>query len=326
MTKSLADITQINYRYQRSARIDHDNSIENIQTFIVHETAKNTLKRILEDNGNQNTFTVTGPYGGGKSSLALFLSALFDNDNKVKTFARNQLSEFLDLKKTNIINTSNTLVVKVVGQKSNPVEDLKKGLQQAVKAFKWKKGAPKILKPNTDRALIESLDNIFNSLNSQDSSLVLIIDEMGKYLEYCSDESQDLHLFQELAENFTRSKCLSLLVGILHQSFGDYSRKLDDQIRNNWMKVQGRYFDIPYSVAIDEVVYLLAEAISGRKTTTVEKKLCREVGTELKDARLGSSKNLSDQLSSILPLHPLCGVLLGPFTRKRFGQNERKSN
>ena len=49
MTKSLADITQINYRYQRSARIDHDNSIENIQTFIVHETAKNTLKRILED-------------------------------------------------------------------------------------------------------------------------------------------------------------------------------------------------------------------------------------------------------------------------------------
>ena len=68
---------------------------------------------------------------------------------------------------------------------------------------------------------------------------------MGKYLEYCSDESQDLHLFQELAENFTRSKCASLLVGILHQSFGDYSRKLDDQIRNNWMKVQGRYFDIP---------------------------------------------------------------------------------
>ena len=27
MTKSLVDITQINYRYQRSARIDHDNSM-----------------------------------------------------------------------------------------------------------------------------------------------------------------------------------------------------------------------------------------------------------------------------------------------------------
>ena len=32
MTKSLADITKINYRYQRSARIDNDNSIENIKT------------------------------------------------------------------------------------------------------------------------------------------------------------------------------------------------------------------------------------------------------------------------------------------------------
>ena len=94
MTKSLADITQINYRYQRSARIDHDNSIENIQTFIVHETAKSTLKRILEDNGNQNTFTITGPYGGGKSSLALFLSALFDGNSKVQSYARQQLEEF----------------------------------------------------------------------------------------------------------------------------------------------------------------------------------------------------------------------------------------
>ena len=35
---------------------------------------------------------------------------------------------------------------------------------------------------------------------------------MGKYLEFCSDESQDLHVFQELAENFTRSKCASLLL------------------------------------------------------------------------------------------------------------------
>ena len=255
MTKSLADITQINYRYQRSARIDHDNSIENIQTFIVHETAKSTLKRILEDNGNQNTFTITGPYGGGKSSLALFLSALFDGNSKVQSYARQQLEEFLDVKKPNILNTSSTLVVKVVGQKSNPVEDLKQALQLAVKKFKWKKSAPKILKPNTDRALIESLKNVFDALNQQNGSFVFIIDEMGKYLEFCSDESQDLHLFQELAENFTRSKCASLLVGILHQSFGDYSRKLDDQIRNNWMKVQGRYFDIPYSVAIDEVVF-----------------------------------------------------------------------
>ena len=58
-------------------------------------------------------------------------------------------------KSHNIINTSSTLVVKVVGQKSNPVEDLKSS-QNAVKKFKWKKSAPKILKPNTDRTLIES--------------------------------------------------------------------------------------------------------------------------------------------------------------------------
>ena len=323
MTKSLADITQINYRYQRSARIDHDNSIENIQSFIIHETAKNTLCRILENNQNQNTFTITGPYGGGKSSLALFLSALFDQNDKIQTYTRDQLSTFSDPKKIYIFDTLDHLVIKLVGQKCDPVEDIKQALINGVKKYKWKKDPPKILKPNTVKSLISSIVNIFEKLEEQQSSLVLIMDEMGKYLEYCSDENQDLHIFQELAENFTRSQCPSLLIGILHQSFGDYSRKLDDQIRNNWMKVQGRYFDIPYSVAIDEVVYLLGEAINGRKTNTSEKKLCREVGTELKDARLGSSKNLSQQLLSIFPLHPLCGVLLGPFTRKRFGQNER---
>ena len=323
MTKSLADITQINYRYQRSARIDLDNSIENTKSFIIHETAKNTLKRILEDNGKQNTFTITGPYGGGKSSLGLFLSALFDQNQKVKTFALEQLEGFINIKESSIFNNSQAFVVKIVGQKTDPIEDIKNTLLKGVKEHKWKKNPPKILKPHTSKSLIGSLKNIFEALKQQNETMILIIDEMGKYLEFCSDESQDLHIFQELAENFTRSKCSSLLVGILHQSFGDYSRKLDDQIRNNWMKVQGRFFDIPYSVAIDEVVFLLAEAIKGRKINTAEKKLCREVGTELKDARLGSSKNLSEQLSSIFPLHPLCGVLLGPFTRKRFGQNER---
>ena len=104
MTKSLADITQINYRYQRSARIDLDNSIENIKSFIIHETAKNTLKRILEDNGKKNTFTITGPYGGGKSSLGLFLSALFDQNQKVKNFALEQLESFINIKESSIFN------------------------------------------------------------------------------------------------------------------------------------------------------------------------------------------------------------------------------
>ena len=71
------------------------------------------------------------------------------------------------------------------------------------------------------KSLIGSLKNIFEALKQQNETMILIIDEMGKYLEFCSDESQDLHVFQELAENFTRSKCSSLLVGILHQSFGD---------------------------------------------------------------------------------------------------------
>ena len=91
------------------------------------------------------------------------------------------------------------------------------------------------------------------------------------------------------------------------------------------MKVQGRFFDIPYSVAIDEVVFLLAEAIKGRKINTAEKKLCREVGTELKDARLGSSKNLSQQLSSIFPYILYVEYYLGLLQGNALDKMKKKS-
>jgi hypothetical protein len=323
MTKNLSDIVDINFRYQRSARIDHDANIENVKSFIVHETAKNTVSRILSNTKENNTFTITGPYGGGKSSLAIYLASLFDKDVKLKKFTREHFQKNIILTESDILKSKDAIVLKIVGQKSDPIEDLKELLTKAVQEHKWKKQPPIISSSHNLKSLITSFENVFESLNQQKDSLVLIIDEMGKYLEFCSEGTKDLHIFQELAEAFARSRCSSLLLGILHQSFGDYARNLDDEVRNNWMKIQGRYFDIPYSVAIDEVVYLLGEAIKGRRVTTKEKLMSREIGVEVKEARLGSSKNVSQQLINIFPLHPLCGILLGPFTRKRFGQNER---
>ena len=143
MTKNLSDIVDINFRYQRSARIDHDTNIENVKSFIVHETAKNTVSRILSNTKENNTFTITGPYGGGKSSLAIYLASLFDKDVKLKKFTREHFQKNITLPESDILKSKNAIVLKIVGQKSDPIEDLKELLTKAAQEHKWEKQPPK---------------------------------------------------------------------------------------------------------------------------------------------------------------------------------------
>ena len=67
----------INTSFQRSARIDNKISKEFLDNFVFHDTSKKVLNQISSSllNSNQSGFTLTGPYGTGKSSLALFLKA-----------------------------------------------------------------------------------------------------------------------------------------------------------------------------------------------------------------------------------------------------------
>ena len=76
----------INRHFQRSIRIDNEISKEFLEHFIFHDTGKKVLNQIANSlmNTNQCGFTLTGPYGTGKSSLALFLQALINNNAKIK--------------------------------------------------------------------------------------------------------------------------------------------------------------------------------------------------------------------------------------------------
>ena len=76
----------INSSFQRSTRIDNKISKEFLENFIFHDTSKKVLNQISNSllNSNQSGFTLTGPYGTGKSSLALFLKALVSKNQAIK--------------------------------------------------------------------------------------------------------------------------------------------------------------------------------------------------------------------------------------------------
>src|SRR3546814_10690076 len=59
------------------------------------------------------------------------------------------------------------------------------------------------------------------------AGVLLLVDEMGKFLEDAARTGGDVHAFQDLAELSARSDGQLMVIGILHQAFDEYAHRLD---------------------------------------------------------------------------------------------------
>lgn len=92
--RMLSDVVTISRQFLRSVRLDTDLGREDaLSGYICQGTARSLLesmaRQIVET--NQRAFTWTGPYGGGKSSLALTLCSLVSSQPKVRAKAKQVL-------------------------------------------------------------------------------------------------------------------------------------------------------------------------------------------------------------------------------------------
>ena len=74
-------------RFQRAIRIDTDFGIASaLEGFICPESSKQSLDQICRhiETTQQTAFTWTGPYGCGKSSLAIAFGAILDGPSKTR--------------------------------------------------------------------------------------------------------------------------------------------------------------------------------------------------------------------------------------------------
>ena len=87
---ALADRTHVSRRYQRAIRIDTDlGDPAALDGFICPRSSAEvleTMARHVAESG-QGAFTWTGPYGSGKSSLAVALSAALNGDKALRRHA-----------------------------------------------------------------------------------------------------------------------------------------------------------------------------------------------------------------------------------------------
>ena len=79
MKTRLNEFVAVNPRFARSANIERDKGVEALRGYVPTGRAIDVVRRVglgLQDSAAGRTFSITGPHGGGKSSMALFLGAL----------------------------------------------------------------------------------------------------------------------------------------------------------------------------------------------------------------------------------------------------------
>lgn len=317
----LSDFVQISRHYQRSIRVDADlGRLDALTGYICHATAtailENMARQLTET--NQRSFTWTGPFGGGKSSLAVALASALHPDKTLRAQARNALNFGSMPNFDNAFPTRNGwLIVPVVGKRSSVVAELNAALRKAKgKGTEHRKVSP--------TSLINELCQTAED-QTQDGVLV-ILDEMGKFLEGSAlGHGDDVYFFQELAEAAARANGKLVVVGVLHQSFAQYGARLGTDTRDDWAKVQGRYVDLPFVAASDEVVELIGRAIEAKRGSPWMRNASSAIAESIRSRRPAVGRKFAEALETCWPLHPAMAALLGPISKRQFGQNERST-
>jgi len=319
--EKLSDIVHVSRHYQRSIRIDIDvGRTDALDGYICHKTATAVLssmsKQLMES--NQRAFTWTGPFGGGKSSLAVALASALSPEKHLRTKAR----ELLKLDELTSFDQAfqfrkGWLTVPVVGKRTSVVTELAKELHRAC-------GLKHDGRKTSATNLIAGICEVAG--NGKNDGVLIIIDELGKFLEASAlGSGDDVYFFQELAEAAARTSGKVVIVGILHQSFSQYATRLGIDNRADWTKVQGRYSDIPLVAASDEIVELIGRAIQSDVTPEWMMPASTAIAESIRARRPSVGDDFPNSLYACWPLHPAMAALLGPISRRQFGQNERST-
>ncbi|MBO9387072.1 MAG: hypothetical protein J7453_11620 [Thermomicrobium sp.] len=339
-------------RFLRSVQIERDwQSCDAIAQYVPTAQVRQVLRRlgdVLANGATDRAWTLTGPYGTGKSLFAAFtlqlLSAVDTAQSEAWRILRlhdSELASFLYER----LDGRRLFPIPVVGRRSSLARCLIKSvagqlaiLPATAERERLQASVAELLDLET-RCPLDPAD-ILNLLDEVKTvvkhagyhGIVIVIDELGRILEHAASDPVrgDISLLQELAELASRSGQDPVLVlGILHQAFDQYARYLDTATRREWAKVQGRFVDIAFIEPPEQLMQLAAEALAEHQAVP---RPDAEVVTAVAEIAAGEVLGLRPRLleaslfrnlvERAAPLHPVVLVVL-PYLFRRLAQNER---
>lgn len=309
----------VHRQFQRSIQLDADlPRADALAGYICQPSARHALAVIAKqvNESQQRAFTWTGPYGGGKSTLALALGQLAGGTPSIRQKARLALNiERGDEIDTAFGKGKPWLVLPVVGRRQTAEE----AIAQVIDHHASLRG-PKLMRGKRRDVVAELIRRVGNPAHG---GVLLILDELGKLFEAAATAGEDIYLFQELAEAAARAHGKLVIIGVLHQAFEQYAARSGRDTQAEWAKVQGRFVDIPVVAGTDEIIELIGGAIRCDEPHTASRAVAKRVAHAIQQRRPASPATLAESLDRCWPLHPITAALLGPSSRRRFGQNER---
>lgn len=335
-------------RYTRSVHIarDFDHIERALEGYQATPLVLQTLKHILDGLNPDSTmraFSLVGVYGTGKSAFGLFLAYYLGR----KPEHRRQIiaSHAATHEMTRFVYDGRPLLpVLVSGNNRSLRQSLLSALSQSLYHELPSALQAHELFHNLDAAIQdtdcdpERIAHLFEHAHqwigeqTDYGGLLLIIDELGQYLDYLfrHDEERDLFVLQALAEMAARSgqKPLVMLT-ILHQAFDRYATTAGAVQRIEWKKVQGRFVDLPFQEPDSQMMRMVGYALCSDEMYQHEQQRhewARRLAPHTEILGLRPAAIEPDEWHNLLartwPLHPTVLVML-PILFRHLAQNER---
>ncbi|MFA5285397.1 MAG: hypothetical protein WC347_07360, partial [Smithellaceae bacterium] len=338
----ISSLHRYSNRFLRSTDLSRDfNDPNGLHGYCLTDFGLSCLNRIsegLKTNSSRRAWRLTGDFGSGKSSFALLLANAFRD-------AKGRLpKELCELVTTEIpeVKKKQYAPVLVVGNRGAIAPAILQALLAVLEEL-FSRGTKSALELAIEKALQKknvSDDDALHLIREANtkiiqsgkaSGMLLILDEVGKYLEFAAlhPEQQDVYFLQQLAEMASRSgKHPFMFVCLLHQGFNAYAEQLTQATQREWEKISGRFDEIIFQQPLDQIALLISSALN----PVIEK-----IPSDLKNASAQTLKkaiefgwfgttanrdNLYKLRNGLFPLDPMVlPVLVRTF--QRYGQNER---
>ena len=293
----ISQLLHIQRRYLRSAHLQRDfQDPAALDGYILTPAIKSNFHRIrrgMMPGSGQRAWRITGDYGSGKSSFALLLANIFAGRDSHQI---SQIRRMLDLSRAKVRQAPFTPVLitgsreplgravlqalsqtvqltigrplQTVGRRTSLSHPMGEGRGEGGELSSQLRSA--LAKPAAELADTESL-RLVSEANSEliatghSSGLLIMIDELGKFLEFAAlyPERQDVYFLQQLAELATRSGSEPIFtIGLLHQGFNAYAHQLSQSAQKEWEKVAGRFEKLLFDQPLDQVTHLISAALN----------------------------------------------------------------
>jgi hypothetical protein len=269
------------------------------------------------------SFTVTGPYGTGKSALTLYLTELLCGPETRRSAIREALTDFRSDIQIPIDTKSPFLPILVTCSGRSLEETICQAISLAASGASINLSGEKENSVN----LLKSLTT--HATKKGFAGICIVLDELGKALEFAARNplDSDIYLLQQLAETANRSSVPTILIGVLHQAFGDYVDEFDQKTKAEWTKVQGRFTDIPYLPSEALLARLISDSIGCANAPDESRQTFEKVAREICElegmwATSLDADAFAEMCIRAFPLHPTVLAVM-PILMRRLGQNER---